>query len=352
MTIESFEARLAAADRRQVRMFALIGAAALLAIATTVPLQPAWAGIVEDLVSGLFAPLVASIFDGIDGLYDGLASTTSILGDLKDSNTKWNELLGGVFGIMSAVQDTVISPIAKQILTLVFMFRLLSIAKIAESNDMAPIVPKVVMSCIGFFLMLFLVDNAAAIITVGYDMMQHMLQGISDPSTSQISLAVSEDFIKETNLSPGALFAVGLIGGLITLLCTGLAYVIAIFMYYGKVLVLYFQALFAPIPIALMGIDSTRQWGLGYIKNVASTLLSMVIMYMNLKLFPLLYTIIIGGMDSGTDSAGELGQLIITQAAASSGAAFSIIVPLLAINALLIFMLIKSSALAKEILGS
>lgn len=352
MTTESFETRLAAADRRQTRMFALLGAALLLLIATTLPFQPAWAGWVEDAVTGMIVPIVAGFFDLIDTFYDKLSSTTTLLGELQDFNTKWTDLLGTVFSTMSAIQNTVIIPAAKQILTLVFMFRLLSIAKIAESNDMAPIAPKVAMTCIGYFLMLFLVDNAMAIITVGYDMMQHMLQGISSTAVNDISFSVTEDFLKETGVSIGGLVVIGLVGGIVTILCTGIAYVVAVFMYYGKVLTLYFQALFAPIPIALIGIDSTRQWGLGYIKNVASTLLSMVIMFINLKLYPLLYTVVISGMDHGTDGLGNIGQAIFTSAATTVGAGWSILLPLLVLNVLLIFMLVKSSALAKEILGS
>lgn len=348
MTSEAtYPRRLAAADHRQARMFAFIGACVLLVMATALPLSPAWAGFIDDRIEDFFIPLVVTTFDWVDSLFHGLTSTTTLLADLQDKNTGWNDLLGGVYAMISTVQNTVIVPAAKQILTLAFMFRLLSIAKLAESNDMSPIATKVAMSCVGYFLMIFLVDNATAIITVGYDMMQHMLATLSDESLTQYSFKVSEEAIREAKIPVGSLIMMGIFGAIITALFMGAAYVVAIFMYYGKVLTLYFQAVFAPIPIALAGVDSTRQWSLGYIKNVAATLLSMVIMYINLKIYPLLFTLVATDLPNKAPD-GAVGMLLLV----GTSSVGSALIPLIALDLLLIFMLVKSSALAKEILGS
>lgn len=348
---QSFEERLAIADAKQFRMFAVAAVVLFMVAATFLVPRQAWALGIDGLIADLIAPMIASASQLVDDLYSGITGATSIMGDLQDQNVQWNELLGGVYGLISGFQQTAVTPVAQQILTLVFMFRLLSISKVAESNDMGPLVPKLAFTMIGYFLMMYVVSNAMGIITVGYELMQNMFVNFNAAGGSHFSMAVTEDFLKEADISAGAMMVTFIFCFLVQVIFGFIAYTVAIFMYYGKILTLYFQALFAPIPMACIGLDSTRQWGLGYIKNVAANLLSLVIMFINLKIFPLLYTVIIGGMASGTEATGEVGQYIITQIASGLWPV-SVVVPILALDTLLIFMLIKSSALAKDILGS
>ena len=352
----TFRERLRDADFAQFRLFAIIGVALFALLATFWP-NFAYAGILEDmmndLIAAVLAPIIHAMSVNIDNLYKMLFDVDSIVNDIKDG-TDWTQLLGsgesGLYDAIMGVQNTVIIPIAMQILTLGMMFKLFAISKIAESQDMQPLVPKIAVVMIMFFLGMYLVQNAAGLITVGYDMVKHMISGISSGASVQIDWVISEDTIKENNegiLGAAILFA---FFSLFQLLVCCVTWVVAVFMYYGKVITLYIQAFFAPIPVALIGIDNMKSWAYGFIRNLASTLLSLVIIFLILTLFPLIMQAVVSAGGWGLD--GSVGTTIWTALTSTDANWLTIVLSSIAINVLLIFMLVKSGGLAKEILGA
>ena len=353
---DGFAHRLRDADFAQFRMFALVAIALLMLVVTFWP-NFAYAGflddLVEDLVGTLLAPVIHAISQAIDGLYQSLFDVDSIVNDLKNG-TAWTDLLGtgesGLYGAISTIQDSVILPIAMQILTLSMMFRLFTLSKIAESQDMMPLFPKIAITMVGYFFASYLVQNAAAIVTVGYDMIQHMVSGIAAVDATEINWVISEEVVKENNEGIVGAALLFVFFALVQLVFCAITWVVAVVLYYGKVILLYIQALFSPIPLALVGIDQTRSWALGFIKNLASTLLGLVIVYLLLSLFPLIMQSVISA--GGWGVQGSVGETIWAALAGTDANWLSIVLASIAINVLMVFMLVKSGGIAKEVLGS
>lgn len=354
----SAKERIAYADRKQVRMFAMIGAVALLLFATFMPTGPAHAGIFDQgMFDGIGKIILIPLYNGMceicDSFYDGIISGANIIGTLKTVDG-FSNIMKPVYDFLETAQESVISVIAKQILTLAFMFRLLTITKVAESNDMSPIAPKVAMSCIGYFLMIYLVDNAMGLFTVGFQLAQDMLTHMSSSTTEFMEWKVANQDVFD-KVTTANLLMIILFGMVLQVVASFIAFIFVMFLYYGRILILYIQAFFSPIAIAMLGVDSTRQWGLGFIRNVASTLLSLVIMYFILMVFPSVQAAVMGGMGAVDLSGGQtIGEYLILSSVNGSGIGETIfyIMPLIVVDLLLVFLVVKASSLAKEILGS
>ena len=70
------------------------------------------------------------------------------------------------------------------------------------------------------------------------------------------------------------------------------AYVVALVVCWARALQLYIMAAFAPIPLAFLGMDATRQIGLGYLKSFGAVCIAGVIILVLLISFPL----VLGGL--------------------------------------------------------
>lgn len=353
---DAYRERLRFADFAQFRLFAVAGVILLMLLVTFWP-NYAHAGFLEDLMNDmlaqLLAPIIHSMSESIDNVYKMLFDVNSIVNDIK-GGTGWTELLGsgdaGLYNAIMGMQNTVIIPIAMQILTLGMMFKLFAISKIAESQDMQPLVPKIAVVMIMYFLAMYLVQNAAGIITIGYDMIQHMITGIANNSTIEINWVIEEQTVKDSEAGVLGAAILFVFFALFQLIVCCVTWVVAVFMYYGKVITLYIQAFFAPIPIALIGIDNMKSWAYGFIRNVGSTLLSLVIIFLILTLFPLIMQAVISAGGWGVE--GSVGTTIWTALTSADSNWLAIVLASIAINVLLIFMLVKSGGLAKEILGA
>lgn len=347
--------RFAIADRKQVRTFAFCFAILLILLATFFPAQAWGAWFVDDVLNSIstvvIAPMISEMSYGIATLFGAIGDMT-IIGEAH--NTPWNEIFAPFYQVLVSLQKTAITPVAMQILTLSMMIRLLGITKIAESQDMSPLVPKVASTLIIYFFMMFLVANATSIITVGWDLFTHMIDGVNLVGTDawdSISAITTEQIEESKPTIDGLIIALG--GSLIILLAMALAYGIAVFAYYSKIIKLYFHAFTAPIGLSFFGVESTKQWGLTYIKNVGVNLLSLVFVYVILKLFPYIMTSVISAhrtlADTGTGNVLNVILTLANPAGALSG--WTDLIVILVISILLIVFLVKSSSLAREALG-
>ncbi len=354
--VTSFRKRLRAADFAQFKLFAVVGVVLIMALAFLLP-NFAHAGflgdLMNDMLATLLAPIIHSMSEAIDNLYKMIFDINSIVNDIKGGRS-WTELLGsgdaGLYNAIMGMQNTVIIPIAMQILTLGMMFKLFAISKIAESQDMQPLVPKISVVLIMYFLAMYLVQNAAGIITIGYDMIQHMITGIANNSTIEMNWIIEEQTVKDSEAGVLGAAILFVFFALFQLLVCCVTWIVAVFMYYGKVITLYIQAFFAPIPIALIGIDNMKSWAYGFIRNVGSTLLSLVIIFLILTLFPLIMQAVISAGGWGLE--GSVGATLWTALTNADSNWLAIVLSSIALNVLLIFMLVKSGGMAKEILGA
>ena len=135
-----------------------------------------------------------------------------------------------------------------------------------------------------------------------------------------------------------------LIMSVICLLFGIVAFVLGFAMCYVRAWQIYIYAAFSPIPISLLGFEETRQMGIGFLKNFASVCLAGAIL---LFLF-VAYPFVLAGSVSSLSAGNDILFLMTTSSADS-------LINLLkgvAISVVLIFMIVKSGGIAKEILGS
>ena len=111
--------------------------------------------------------------------------------------------------------------------------------------------------------------------------------------------------------------------------------VISYYMMIGRALEIYLTAMFAPIPFALMGFDETRSWGWGYLKQFLSLCLAGVIMIVVLYMFPFIVVSVAGDISHGISVTDTLGVLV----------------KLIAACLVLAMTLLKSTQIARSILG-
>lgn len=344
--------RLSVADNEQARMFAMIAATALALFVTFCP-GTAYAfdfdlDVVSKVTTSLIAPLIAALTTFVQAVMTAIADI-GLMGKLTGS-TEWQDLLSGVYGFVNRTQTTIVIPVAMQILTLAMMFKLLGATKVAESQDMQPLIPKIAVTLVGYFLAAFLIQNSMAIITVGYELMQDILNGLEGDSFSTRFIenwAITEEALegKLPTLNTALIY---LLCFIIMALFSGICYLVAVFCFYSKVLKIYIYAFFSPIPLALVGMDSTRSWAIGFIKGLASTFLSIVIMYFILRVFPYLIITVLANSYPDISTTTSIGELIFANIPAG------VIAPCLEIAAcclLLMFFMVKSSSLAREVLG-
>lgn len=341
------------ADRRQARAFAMALAVMLLLFTTFWP-GTAWAWGLDDFFDGIAStivgPIIATMSAGLSELYSYIGSIT-VIGTAH--NQDWNAIFAPIYNVLAMIQKAVITPVAMQILTLSMMLRLLGITKIAESQDMSPLASKVGVTLVAYFFMMFLVANATSIITVGWDLFQHMIAAVDAAMTGgeawQTLGAITAQEITDANPQMSDLF-LALGGMLISFLCMAVAYGVAVFAYYSKILKLYLLAFAAPLGVSFFGIDSTKQWGLAYVKNVAVNMLSLVIVYVILKIFPMLMSAVAASGQGGGDASNIIKNML-TASGQGFAAASPDLVVMLVLNILLIVFLVKSSSIAREILG-
>ena len=341
------------ADRRQVHVFAITFSIMLLLFVTFFP-ERAWAWGFDDFFDGLAStivgPIIATMSEGLSELYSYIGSIT-VIGAAH--NQDWNAIFAPIYNVLIMMQKTVITPVAMQILTLSMMLRLLGITRIAESHDMSPLATRIGVTLIVYFFMMFLVANATSIITVGWDLFQHMISAVDTAMTGGQAWdtlgTMTAQEITDANPNMSDLF-LALGGMIISFLAMAIAYGVAIFAYYSKILKLYLLAFAAPLGVSFFGIESTKHWGLTFVKNVGVNLLSLVLVYVILKIFPMLMSAVASAGQGGGDASNIIKNMLTASGQGFATASPDLVV-MLVLNILLIAFLVRSSSIAREILG-
>ena len=117
------------------------------------------------------------------------------------------------------------------------------------------------------------------------------------------------------------------------------AYIVALVVSWARAIQLYLMAAFSPIPLSLMGLEDTRQIGIGYLRSFASVCLAGVIILVILVSFP----VVLGGLDAVNAGTGTPMDSVV------GGLSYAL--QYLAVCVLLILSLVKSGAWARDVMG-
>ena len=147
-----------------------------------------------------------------------------------------------------------------------------------------------------------------------------------------VSIVTSDDDV-------AALLAM-LIVALISWLVVLVAYVVALVVSWARAIQLYLMAAFSPIPLSLMGTESTRQIGIGYIRNFIAVCLGGVIILVLVEL----------PHRARRPAGGRRGRGATVIDGVAGGLSYAL--KYLAMCILLILSLVKSGAWARDVVGS
>lgn len=311
-------------------------------------------GVIETAIKNVLGMFLTGILSGMINIISwatsALMDMMTPLGKLKVSG--WDSLMSGFYTFAMNAQARVVVPAAMQILSLCMMLRILNITKMAESQDTSPLAARVVVTLLAFFFGAFLVTNSGAVVTVGYDLMQAMINALGNTTFQsdwlQLASVTQDDFVTASGDVNMSNIIVCLVGALLMVVASLLAVIVALFMFWAKIIKMYIQAFFAPLGVACLFLEPVRQWGLGFIKNVAVNLLALVVIVFVVNLFPYAIEAVMG--TAGFSGRGY-NDVFVALAGAARLDAFVGIIALVVVYLLLVFMLVKSSSLAREVLG-
>ena len=301
--------------------------------AYAIDLFPDVGSIVSDLiVNNILKPICEALLSG----FVAFISNITVGGILTAS---FDSIFGNstLYDVVNNVHDSVVVPLAHSILALVMLVQVVKISQRIDATSTMPAVKEIVFLAVFFVIFTWLINQSSEICIAVYDTVNQLTVAIGTPSETTIDISLDDS----SSLSIGTvigLLAVCGFGFLVGLV----AWIVCFVMTYFRGLQLYIYTTFSPIPFAFMGFEETRSFGVNFCKNFIAVCLAGTIMAFALIAFPALATGIVG--DSVVLSIAENSVL-------PSADALLVFVQLLAVEIVLIFVMVKSGAIARDILG-
>lgn len=301
--------------RRAARM------AVVLSLVTLLVVPIAHAGIIEDAVkSGL-----QGMLDYVVGRVNSMTAATI--------PTSFNNLFDGSYGgstvyykAVSMYSSGVARSIASTILALVMLVQLVKISERSEAHATFPAVREVATLLVACAIYTYLVGHAWDLMRALFEDLSGIWSGWGAEAPSSLRRIDIGDAVGLEALLPMFLSTA------ICMLLADVAVIISKVIVWGRGMQLYFMATMSPIPLALLGIDETRQMGIGYLRNFASLVLGYAALSFVLNLFPTLLHMAV----STSWQAGGTGEMILSVTAACI---------------LEIILVVKCGSWARDVLG-
>ena len=265
-------------------------------------------GVLRDCANWIFgaqAKVLASI--GVGGVLS--APFETMLGSAGSAS---------LYGIAHGVWQSAVLPIGCGVLSMVFTVQLIHISQRMDGN--ASMQNSFELMRALYEVARLAVSRAASVVGPG---------GAAD--LSEVSIVTEDDDV-------AALLAM-IVVALVSWLVVIVAYVVALVVTWGRAIQIYMMAALSPIPLALMGLEDTRQAGVSFLRHFAGTCLAGIITLVTLVAFP----VVLGGLDAASAGTGT--------AADSAVGGLSYALQYMAMCVLLIFSLSKSGSWARDALG-
>lgn len=240
-----------------------------------------------------------------------------------------------LYAVVNDVHDSVVVPLAHSILALVMLVQVVKISQRIDATSTMPAVKEIVFLAVFFVIFTWLINSSADICTAVYDTVNQLTAAIGSPDALNISIELGE--------TDG--ITIGTVVGLLLFLLLGwilglIAWVVCFVMTYFRALQLYIYTTFSPIPFAFMGFEETRSFGVNFCKNFVSVCLAGAIMAFALVAFPALASGVV------TDTPALFPSFV-----GDNMQGLLVFIKLIAISIVLIFVMIKSGSIARDILG-
>ena len=242
-----------------------------------------------------------------------------------------------MYDVVHGVWEAAILPIGCGVLSFSFTLQLVKISQRMDGNAAMPGVKEVVFLLVFYAVFLFLLQNSFEIMRGVYEVSRIAVQRVAGLFGTGSELDLKAVSITTADDDVAALLGMLLVA-LVSWLAVIAAYVVALVVCWARAIQIYVLAAFAPIPLALLSQDETRQMGVGYLKNFASVCLAGVIILVLLVSFP----IVLGGLQAASVGVPGIDQVV-------GGLTYAL--QYLAMCILLIVSLVKSGSWARDVLG-
>lgn len=240
--------------------------------------------------------------------------------------------------VARGVWQVAILPIGCGVLGLVFTLKLIEISQRMDGSQSLPGVKEVVFLLVFFAVFLFLIQNSFDLMASIYEVWRARhrpsrgaLRAGGALDLPEVSVVTTDDrhpvAHRHARREPHQLGRCA--GGLRRRLVVC----------WARALQLYIMAAFAPIPLAFLGMDATRQIGLGYLKSFGAVCIAGVIILVLLISFPL----VLGGLTGANPGTGTPADAV------ANGLTYAL--QYLAMCVLLILALVKSGSWARDIVS-
>lgn len=323
-------------DRRFVLAFAFT---LLFATLMLVPASPAYADIADDVnawLSGLLRDACNWMFTNQVAVLSSIGYDGIIGADFSQMLTTAGDV--SMYDIARGVWDVAVLPIGCGVLGLVFTVKLIQISQRMDGNASFPGVKEVVFLLVFFAVFLFLIQNSFDLMASIYEVCGLAIDRVEALFGAGGALDLPEVSVVTTDDDIPSLIAM-LVVSLISWVVVLAAYVVALVVCWARALQLYIMAAFAPIPLAFLGMDATRQIGLGYLKSFGAVCIAGVIILVLLISFPL----VLGGLTGANPGTGTPADAV------ANGLTYAL--QYLAMCVLLILALVKSGSWARDIVS-
>lgn len=231
-----------------------------------------------------------SLFGG-DSIADSLAKgAADILNSVSIGGlaASFENLLGDSIGVVRSAFGQVSQLFGYTVLIIVYLVQLLKIASRMDGNATMPGVKEVVFLLVFFIIFKHLVDHALDYCTALYNGINELTVRLAGGGSGNISAGnlVTEEAMLAILDGSGQS---GFLKTIAAAIIWGSAIILQIMTYFSvlaRSLQAYVMAIFAPIPLSFLGMEETRGWGMGYLRNFLAICLAGAVIVIILLLLP------------------------------------------------------------------
>ncbi|MDR1322181.1 MAG: hypothetical protein LBK56_12300 [Gracilibacteraceae bacterium] len=273
--------------------------------------------------------LIEAIIGRFTGIYDSInRQVGEIAVNVGQTPQGWNP---GVFSMIKTLSDTVVVPVAGIILTFVLCYELISM--VIEKNNMANFeVFTIYKWIIKTFCAVYILTHTFDIVMGIFSLAQHVVSGsagvISGDLDLSVDAALADLQVMLETMGMWELIGLWLESFIISLSLQAMTICVFIVIF-GRMIEIYLTVSVAPIPLATMANREWGQIGAGYLKS----LFALAFQGFLIMVCVAIYAVLTKNIPSG---GNPHASILIT----------------LAYTILLVFTLMKTSSLAKNLFGA
>lgn len=299
----------------------------------------AWADIADTVNSWL----AGILRDFCNWIFDSQIEVLSTIGVDGVLSSSFETMLGssggiGMYDVVRGAWEVAVLPIGCGILSFVFTVQLIKISQRMDGTASMPAVKEVVFLLVFFAVFMFLLQHSFEIMQALYEVTRIAIQRVTDMFGDGGAVSVENAPVVAETDDVAALIGMAVIA-IVNWVVVIVAYVVALVVSWARAIQLYLMAAFSPIPLALMGLEDTRQIGIGYLRSFAGVCIAGIIILVVLISFP----IVLAGLNAVNAGTGTVLDGIV------GGLSYAL--QYLAICVLLILSLVKSGAWARGVMG-